>query len=41
MEILNTVFSPNTGKYVAEKPLYLDTFHAALAILMYLSVANG
>ena len=39
-EILNTAFSPNTGKYGAEKPLYLDNFHAVLAILMYLPVGN-
>ena len=25
---VNIYFSPNTGKYVPEKTLYLDTFHA-------------
>ena len=31
---LNTVFSPNTGKYGQEKTPYLDSFHAVHELLM-------
>ena len=32
---LRTVFSPNAGKYGAEKAPYLDTFHAVLAVQIH------
>ena len=34
---VNSVFSPNTGKYGPEKTLYLDTFHAVIMLIYSLS----